>query len=103
MTTGKKPEPIPFTPNWTIAPAATLREWLRENGISPPVLAVAALGRRRKGEALPLIEDVLARKPLLEAHAVVLAAGTGVPAVFWRNLEASYRAGLAAGLEDVTE
>ena len=36
-------------------------------------------------------------------HAAVLARGTFIPARFWLALEHNYRAGLAAGLKDVTE
>jgi hypothetical protein len=92
----------PFTPDWCLAPAACLREWMEENGLSPGILAVAARGRAYKAVALTLIEEVLARAPLTERHAEVLEDGTRIPARFWLNYEHNYRAGLAAGLKDVT-
>ena len=92
-----------FCPDWTIAPSEALREWMEERSISPDVLAVAAWGRDRKAEALGLIEDVLARRPLGPEHAGVLQFGTGISATFWLNYEHNYRAGLAAGLTDASD
>jgi plasmid maintenance system antidote protein VapI len=92
-----------FKPDWTLAPAATLREWMKENGLTPGELAVACLGRQGKSKALALIEDVLSRKPLTREHATMLWRGTGVASSFWLGFEHNYRAGLAAGLTDVSE
>lgn len=89
--------------DWTIAPAAILREWMKEHD-----LAAGALARRYgRGESdieadLP-IEDVLDRKPLGESHAESLERGTGIPARFWLNLEAGYRRDLEAGRKDTTD
>jgi hypothetical protein len=91
-----------FKPDWTLAPAACLREWMAENNLSIRVLAATAVGRAYADEAARLITEVLDRKPLTAAHALVLARGTGIPEGFWRNYEHNYRAGLAAGLEDCT-
>lgn len=91
-----------FRPDWCLAPAAILREWLKENHLSPEVLAVACGGRARKATALELIREVLDRKPLTELNAQCVALGTNVPARFWLALEHNYRAGLAAGLTDTT-
>jgi 8-oxo-dGTP pyrophosphatase MutT (NUDIX family) len=91
-----------FRPDWCMAPAAILREWMEENGLRAEVLAVACGGRVYKLSALALIEEVLARKPLRQLNADCLARGTSVPARFWLALEHNYRAGLAAGLTDVT-
>ena len=91
-----------FKPDWTLAPAAALREWKAENNLSTRVLAVAAVGRKRADEAAKLITEVLERKPLTEVHARILAKGTGISESFWRNYEHNYRAGLAAGLKDCT-
>ena len=64
-------------------------------------LAAAALARLQgTHQALTLIEQVLDCRPLGEAHAAVLEAGTGIPAAFWLACEADYRDGLAAGLTD---
>ena len=92
-----------FDPDWTIAPAETLQEWLGENHLSVRVLAVACGGRARMAETVALIEDVLARRPLTAEHARVLAIGTGIAARFWQNFEHNYRAGLAAGLTDASD
>ncbi len=91
-----------FRPDWCMAPAAPLREWLDENGLSPRV-AVAMVPCHRRDEAVTMIEQVLDRQPLTDEHARVLEQGTGIPARFWLALEHSYRAGLAAGLTDVTD
>jgi len=111
--------PYEFKPGWCLAPSETLREWLHENGMGPSVLAASCADpcgheiphtspstrscrEGRKQAALTLIDDVLARRPLTEQCALALARGTGVPARFWLALEHNYRAGLAAGLKDVT-
>ena len=95
-----------FDPDWTIAPGATLREWMDDNGMTVRTLAVSsrALGPRTvtKDAAEALIREVLDRKPLTAEHATTLARGTRVPTYFWLNMEHSYRAGLAAGLTDAT-
>lgn len=91
-----------FSPDWTIAPASMLRFWLEENNLSPDVLAVACGGRAYKATALALITEVLDRKSLRELNAQCLERGTGIPAQFWLTFEHNYRAGLAAGLKDVT-
>jgi hypothetical protein len=94
-----------FKPDWTIAPAAHLREWLDDNGAQPGLLASVCAGRDRErhAAALALVQEVLNRKPLTEAHAAVLERGTFIPARMWLALEHNYRAGLAAGLKDVTD
>jgi plasmid maintenance system antidote protein VapI len=92
----------PWEPNWTIAPGETLREWMSEHGLDIPVLAAAA-GKVTRDDAGLLIADVLARKPLTEAHAAALERCTGISARMWSALESNYRVGLAAGLTDVSE
>ena len=92
-----------FRPDWTLAPSVCLREWMKETGLSAEVLAVACAGRAHRDEALALINDVLARRPLTQAHADLLTRAPGMPpAQFWLNFEHNYRAGLAAGLTDTT-
>ena len=91
-----------FKPDWCLAPAATLREWLDENGLSPRVAVAGGVPRHRRDEAAAMIEQVLDRQPLTGEHARILEKGTGIPARFWLALEHNYRAGLAAGLTDVT-
>jgi HTH-type transcriptional regulator / antitoxin HigA len=94
-----------WQPDWCIAPAEHLREWMEDNGVKPRLIAAIWSGRdeERKTAALALVQDVLGRKPLTETHAAVLARGTSIPARFWLGLEHNYRAGLAAGLKDVTD
>lgn len=77
----------PFEPDWTIAPAATLQEWMEEHDVILPD---------------ERMQEVLDRKPLTPQHAGLLELRTGIPARFWLALEHNYRAGLAAGLKDVT-
>jgi hypothetical protein len=98
-------EPHEFRPDWCIAPAEHLREWMEDNGVKPRLIAAIWSGRdeERKTAALALVQDVLDRKPLTETHAAVLARGTFIPARFWLGLETNYRNGLAAGLKDVTD
>jgi plasmid maintenance system antidote protein VapI len=95
--------PHEFRPDWTIAPGVMLEEWMEENGLSSRVLAVACGGRGRIAETMTLIGDVVERRPLTGLHARVLAAGTGISALFWLALEHDYRAGLAAGLTDASD
>ena len=104
--TDREPGRWQFDPDWTIAPGETLREWMDDNGMTVRTLAAGsiAFGPRAvtKVRAAALIQEVLDRKPLTAEHATTLARGTGVPTYFWLNMEHSYRAGLAAGLTDMT-
>jgi plasmid maintenance system antidote protein VapI len=95
--------PHEFRPDWVVAPAESLQDWMDENHLSPRVLAVACGGRGHLAWTLPLIEDVLERRPLTRHHAHVIAIGTGTSERFWLNLEHNYRAGLAAGLKDASD
>ena len=98
-------EPHEFRPDWCIAPAEHLREWMEDNGVKPRLIAAIWSGRdeERKTAALALVQEVLDREPLTEAHAAVLARGTFIPARFWLGLEHHYRTDLAAGLKDMTD
>jgi plasmid maintenance system antidote protein VapI len=90
-----------------MAPAALLREMLRERQLTPLMLAGHCV-RAEKADrhsvegALTLIRAVLDRQPLTEETAVMIAAGTGISVQMWRNAEQLYRDGLAAGKTDVT-
>lgn len=90
-----------LSPDWTMAPAATLRDWMTEHGVSPNLLALWC-GTGVQAQAELLISDVLSRKPLLQPHAEMLELGTRIPARSWLNRERDYRADLAAGRKDVT-
>jgi plasmid maintenance system antidote protein VapI len=94
--------PYPFNPDWTVAPGATLADWMREHQVSVPVLALRCGGQEGQAEAGGMIRDVLEQRPLTRAHAVLLAEGTGVSASFWVNYELNYRADLAVGRTDTT-
>lgn len=86
-----------------MAPAAALSEWIEENGVSPRLFGSCwSRDKDRKAAAIALVQEVLGRKPLTEAHAAVLERGSHIPARFWLALEHNYRAGLAAGLKDMT-
>ena len=91
-----------FNPDWTIAPAATLREWMKQKGLTCGQLARQCGRGEADIKAGLIIRDVLNREPLLESHAETLERGTGVPARVWLNLERGYRADLAAGRIDTT-
>lgn len=92
------PDPIPFNPDWTIAPAVTLEKWMRVKGATPESLAAVAAEY-----TLAMIADVLNRAPLTEDHAIVLSGATAIPVQFWLDLERGYRADLEAGRKDVTK
>ena len=87
--------------DWVIAPGETLKEWLSDNRISVPV-ASACIGTKNRMEAREILQAVLDRKPYGEKECAVLSRVTSIPAVFWQNLEHNYRAGLEAGLKDVS-
>lgn len=93
-----------FKPDWCMAPSVCLAELMKDGGLSAEVLAVSCAGRAHRDAALALINDVLARKPLTQAHADMLArAPIGPSAQFWLKFEHNYRAGLAAGLIDASD
>lgn len=96
------PDNKPFTPDWCIAPAATLHEWMVDNNLNVRVLAACCVHRAERTRAEIAIQAVLDRKPLTPKHAALLAKGTGISERMWLALEHNYRGGLAAGLKDVT-
>jgi len=96
----------PFNPDWTVAPAGTLRELIEQQATTPERLAgIAArrFPRVTEKDALAAIRGVLNRQPYDGRTAAILGAVTGTPAMFWVNLEANYRADLAAGKTDTSE
>lgn len=95
--------PQPWQPDWVIAPALTLAEWLDEHPENVLCLALNPRpGARLDRATARAVRDVLARKPFGQAEADALEWGTGVPARMWLALEHTYRAGLAAGLHDAS-
>ncbi len=91
-----------FDPDWVVAPAASLQEWLDANGLDARI-AAACVGQEYKAYVAALLQDVLDRKPLTNEHALALARCTQIPMGFWINLEHNYRVGLDAGKIDATE
>lgn len=91
-----------FNPDWTLAPASTLQDWMDEHGLDIGETAVASAGVYEDEEACRLIKEVLDRKPLDHDHAIVLALCTGISNEFWLNSETRYRNDLEAGLTDST-
>lgn len=101
-----------FNPDWCVAPAVQLREWMTEHGMPLGTLVAMSVDARTCDDVRELgrtlaragrqINRVLHKGPLDEATAALLTRGTGIPARMWLALEHNYRAGLAAGLKDVT-
>lgn len=91
-----------FSPDWCIAPAAALQEWLDEHNLQAATFYPAAVSPDSRDIATSLVADVLARRPLTSLHARILRYGTGISESMWLGLEHNYRAGLAAGLKDAT-
>lgn len=94
----------PFNPDWTVAPAATLQEWMDNHGASITILAdIAHPAVMDREQAAVLLQAVLDRGPYAQVTADLLAHVTGVSARLWLALERQYRADLAAGRTDTTE
>ena len=101
---------IPFDPDWTIAPAATLGEWMSERGWDARKLgtqmALVMVPVEGGGLSWQTYEQavliVLAKQPMLSWFPHMMAVVSGTSQLFWRNLEDNYRDGLRRGLEDVT-
>jgi hypothetical protein len=91
-----------FDPDWTIAPAAMLRDWMNEHGMTPGLLALWCGSGEVQAEADRLIGEVLDRKPLTDSHARMLELGTLISADMWLGFERRYRDDLAAGRIDTT-
>lgn len=91
-----------FNPDWTVAPGATLADWMREQRVALPVLAWRCGGTEGQAEAEEAIRQVLGRGTLTPRIAVLLFHGTGISASFWVQYELNYRADLATGRIDTT-
>jgi|SRR5215469_17780739 len=95
----------PFNPDWTVAPAATLREWLAEHHMTSGELAARCFSYAEGhglAEVNAAIVAVLNKQPMAEWLPPLLGEVTGARAAFWWNLETIYRDDLAAGRKDVT-
>ena len=91
-----------FKPDWTLAPAAALREWMEQENVTVGRLAMRCMEGGNLLAARCLVNDVLAKRPLGERHAAALERGAGIAAQFWLNYERIYRADLARGATDTT-
>jgi len=91
----------PFNPDWCVAPARTLRDYMRERFIGTEDLVYRMPGLDA-AEARAMISRVLDAQPYDAEVAAHLARATGVSADFWVKREADYRDGLARNLKDVT-
>lgn len=87
-----------FDPDWVIRPGETLAEWIEENGLGVRSAATAC-GRMDPDRMRRIIDG---KQKLTRDDAARLAAGTGIPASLWLNLERTYRAGLKAGKVDTS-
>lgn len=96
----------PFNPDWTLAPAAILAAWMRENDIS--LLAMAGKDatlktyEERRAAAKKMM-GVLGKEPLKQDLADLLERCTGVPADYWLRAESNYRNDLQVGRKDLTD
>lgn len=88
----------PYDPDYCISPGTTLQEYLDHHHVSRSVLAYA-MG----GLAVELIDGIIeGRIPITPSIARKFEyCGLGL-ATLWMNLEQTYRAGLAAGKQDVS-
>lgn len=89
-----------FDPDWTVAPAAYLEEWMSDNHATLGVVARKATGGLGQLGAGLLIREVLQRKTLTAVHAELLERATGISARMWLALEQQYRRDMAAGRTD---
>jgi plasmid maintenance system antidote protein VapI len=87
-----------WDPDWTIAPGATLADWIEENGLSVRSTAIAC-GRMDPDRLQRIIDG---KQKLTRDDAARLHAGTMIPARLWLNLERRYREDLKRGKIDTT-
>jgi len=101
----------PFSPDWTVAPAATLAEVMVDRGYTveslAAVMCMTAAGRPTHAAGQAAMEDalrgILARRPMPPDLPGLLELATGVKAIMWQGLEDQYRADLRAGRTDTTK
>lgn len=74
---------------WVISPGETLRDWIEETGLT--VRSTATVCGRMEPTELQRILD--GKRRVTRPVAAKLAAGTGIPARLWLNLERAYREG----------
>lgn len=89
-------EVYPFEPDWCIAPASTIRDWMEEHSCDVSTLA------HRCEISLERLTRILQGAPYGPVTAYRLASGMGSTARFWMNLETFYREGLRAGKTDTS-
>lgn len=87
--------PLPFDPDYVVAPGDTLAHWFAEKGL------VTDGGRASCADRFGIrgtrLFAFLNGGPLDEDLAIRLALMTGISKVFWIALEQNFRVGLAAG------
>lgn len=76
-----------WTPDWTVAPAETLAEWMADQHIRRSELAA------QMGVELAIVDDLLSSKvdTLTATVAAALERATHISARMWLALEANYR------------
>lgn len=85
-------QPVPFRPDWTVAPGDILREELETRGISQ-----AELARRMFYDRQVVTRIINARQPLDPIFALALEQQGIGTAEFWCSAESKYRLDLARG------
>lgn len=95
----------PFDPDWCMRPGVHLQEMLEHSGLTGE-RGIRYL-KRATGLTREQVEGLLTGDTeITDDIAERLATGTqplAVSAQMWRNLERTYRAGLAAGKTDVSD
>ena len=88
-----KKEPNQFNPDYTVPPGWPLEERLKVEGLSNSEFACKC------NRPLKLIDDIIAGTAPIDAEtALQFEKVLGVDALYWLDLEAYYRQGLAKGL-----
>lgn len=86
-----------FDPDWTIAPGATLADWIEENGLTVRTTATCC------GHMDPKrLQRIIDGKQKITRNDAARLAQTGIPARLWLNLERRYREDLRRGKIDTT-
>lgn len=91
-----------FDPDWVVAPAEMLQEWMDENGVTVSELAVRCGPKELRDIYEKRLTDILQKRPFARQTPKFLQRATGIPAFFWLTFEGIYRAGLARGKRDTS-
>ena len=93
---GTSKKTYPYDPDYVVATAEVLKEWLDHNGLTVRT-AVACLPRDDRALAAGYLQNVLDDKAFTAYTGKILAKITGISLGFWMAFEQNYRTGLAAG------